>query len=66
MTDADRIASLATIAARLEMARERVALHRVPVSHLVELNSIQGAVEKLRDSYAPKLEREENENDSVD
>lgn len=53
MTDADRVASLATIAARLEMLRERLALYHVPVAHLVELTKIQEATESVVESFDP-------------
>lgn len=51
MTDADRIAALATVAARLEMLGERLALCRIPIGHLIELRKIQESVEAVIKSH---------------
>lgn len=53
MTDLDRVAALSTVAARLEIVGERVTMHRVPVSIITELHSIQQAVEAILASYDP-------------
>lgn len=53
MTDIDRIAALATIAARCEVLGEKLSAYRVPPALLVELGAIQEAVEKLLGSYDP-------------